>query len=410
MSLPSIRYSRRVPRPHDLTELMRMRPWQPDPVERRLARAATIDDLKEVARRVAPRAVFDYVDGGAEGEVGLRRSLAAFDRVEFEPRVLQDVSDVDTTIDIFGVQSALPVIVGPTGYSRMMHHTGERAVARAAQRAGVPYVLSTMGTTSIEEVASAAPGGRRWFQLYFWADRRVTDQLVARAEASGYDTLVVTADVPVSGSRLRDARNGMTLPPALTVRTLLDGATHPSWWTNFLTRETLKFASMSMWEKPLASPADRMFDPSTTIDEIARIRKMWSGKLVVKGILHPADAIAVAEVGADAIVVSDHGGRQLDRSPVPLERLPIIRDAIGPELAVFLDGGVRSGSDVAAAICLGADAVLLGRAYLYGLMAGGERGVDRVLSLLGEELTRTMQLLGVRTVSALAGDRVRLRD
>jgi L-lactate dehydrogenase (cytochrome) len=290
-----------------------------------------------------------------------------------------------------------------------MHHEGERAVARAATAAGLPYALSTMGTTSIEDVAAAIPGGRRWFQLYLWRDRGRSRELIERAAAAGYEALILTVDTPVPGARLRDVRNGMTIPPALSLRTFLDGAIRPWWWFNLFTTPPLEFASLGSWNGTVAELAKQLFDPSITYDDLAWLRQTWERKLIVKGVQNPQDAAKAVEHGADAVVVSNHGGRQLDRSLVPLEQLPDVVEAVGDRAEVFLDGGVMSGADVAAALCLGATAVLVGRAYLYGLMAGGERGVGRVADLLGDEITRTMQLLGAASVKELTAERVGFR-
>jgi L-lactate dehydrogenase (cytochrome) len=400
---------RRIPRPAELAPLLRTRDFTWDATERRLAKAMTIDDLRRIARRRSPRAVFDYTDGGAEQEISIRRSRAALDRVEFGPRVLKDVSTVDTTAELFGRRSPLPLVLAPTGFTRMMHHEGELAVARAAQAAGLTYTLSTMGTRGIEEVAQAAPRADLWFQLYLWRDREASRNLLERARAAGYTALVVTVDTPVAGSRLRDVYNGMTIPPSLTPKTFLDGAIRPHWWFNFLTTEPLGFASLSTWNGTVEQLANKMFDPSATLDDVARLRSEWDRTLLVKGIQHVDDARRVIEAGADGIVLSNHGGRQLDRAPVPLEQLPSIRDALGPQPRILVDGGFRSGADIAAAVGMGADAVMVGRAYLYGLMAGGERGVTRALEILGGDFRRTMQLTGAQTVADLRDDRARLR-
>jgi L-lactate dehydrogenase (cytochrome) len=400
---------RHLPRWSELRPLLRPRPLELDPTTRRLTRALTIADLRAVARRRTPRAVFDYTDGAAEGEISLRRATEAFRRVEFQPRVLRDVERVDTTTTILGRPAALPLAFAPTGFTRMMHHEGERAVVRVADRAGIPYALSTMGTTSIEDVAAAAPGARKWFQLYVWRDRGAGKDLVQRAQAAGYEALILTADVPVAGARLRDVRNGLTVPPSLTLRTFVDGALHPSWWFNLLTTEPLTFASLTSWEGTVAELINKMFDPTVTMRDLSWLREIWSGPLIVKGIQHPDDARAVVDLGADAVVVSNHGGRQLDRAVTPLEALPGVLDAVGDRAEVLLDGGVRSGADVAAAVALGARACLVGRAYLYGLMAGGERGVARAVEILTLELVRTMQLLGVDSVAHLGPEQVRLR-
>ena len=400
---------RRLPRWSEFRPLLQVQPMTLDGTARRLRRAASVEDLRDQARRRVPRAVFDYTDGGAGREVSLRRSRAAFDRVEFLPTVLRDVSSVDVSTTVLGRPAALPLVMAPTGVTRMMNHPGEPAVARAAARAGVPYALSTMGTTSPERLAAEAPEARRWFQLYLWRDRAASTEIVRRAAENGYEALVLTVDTPVGGLRLRDVRNGMTIPPALTARTILDGARHPSWWANLLTTEPLEFASLHSFAGTVSDLASQVFDPSATLADVRWLRDTWSGPLIVKGLLTVDDAVAAVDAGADGVVVSNHGGRQLDQSPTPLEQLPAIAEAVGERAEVYVDGGVMSGSDVMAAVTLGARAALVGRAYLYGLMAGGEAGVDRVLEILRREMVTAMQLTGVTSVAELTKDRVRLR-
>jgi L-lactate dehydrogenase (cytochrome) len=400
---------RRLPRWSELRELARPRRPAGDATDRRLARAAAIGDLRELARRRAPRAVFDYTDGAAGAEIGLRRSRDAFERVEFRPSVLRDVSVVDPSTVLLGRPAALPLAFAPTGFTRLMHTEGETAVGRVAERVGIPYALSTMGTTTIEGLAAAAPGARRWFQLYLWRDREASAALVARAAAAGYEALVLTVDTPVAGRRLRDVRNGLTIPPALTLRTVADAALHPRWWVDLLTSEPLEFASLRSWGGTVAELADRVFEPAATLDDVRALRETWRGALVVKGVQTAEDARAVVDAGADAVVVSNHGGRQLDRAPTPLEELPAVVRAVGDRAEVLLDGGILDGADVVAAVSLGARGCLVGRAYLYGLMAGGERGVQRAADVLAGEITRTLQLLGVTSVAELTPDRVRLR-
>jgi L-lactate dehydrogenase (cytochrome) len=353
--------------------------------------------------------VFDYTDGAAGAEISMRRSRAAFERVEFRPSVLRDVSVVDTTTTLLGSPASLPLGFAPTGFTRLMHTEGEPAVARVAARAGVPYALSTMGTTSMEALAEAAPEARRWFQLYLWRDREASRALVQRARACGFEALVLTVDVPVAGPRLRDVRNGFTIPPALTLRTVANAAVHPGWWVDLLTTEPLTFASLQSWSGTVAELVDRMFEPSATVADVRGLREDWSGPLVVKGVQTADDARAVVDAGADAVVVSNHGGRQLDRAPTPLEALPAVVAAVGDRAEVYLDGGVMDGADVVAGLALGARACFVGRAYLYGLMAGGERGVQRVADILARDVARTLQLLGVGSVAELTPDRVRLR-
>jgi len=402
--------TRRVPRWSEVTELVRPRLLPGDATDRRLARAATIGDLRELARRTVPRAVFDYTDGAAGAEISLQRSREAFARVEFRPSVLRDVSVVDTATTVLGRPSTMPVTLAPTGFTRLMHTEGERAVVRVAERAGIPYGLSTMGTTSLEDVATAAPGARRWFQLYLWRDREASAGLVERAQAAGYEALVLTVDTPVAGPRLRDVRNGFTIPPALSLRTMANAARHPRWWIDLLTTEPLEFASLHSWGGTVAELADRVFEPAATLTDLRALRAAWPGALVVKGVQTPDDARAVVDEGVDAVVVSNHGGRQLDRAPTPLEQLPDIVAAVAGRAEVHLDGGVLDGADVVAAVAAGATSVLVGRAYLYGLMAGGERGVQRAVDILRAEVARTLQLLGVPSVAELTPDRVRLRS
>lgn len=399
---------RRRPRWSELKPLLRTRKVELDPVKRRLDRALTIADLRQIAKRRTPRAAFDYTDGAAEGEVSLRRARTLFRRLQFNPSVLRDVSEVDTRTTILGRPSTHPYAFAPTGFTRMMQHEGEPAVVRVAERIGVPYALSTMGTTSIEDVAKAGPDADKWFQLYIWKDRSAGEELMKRSAENGFTTLVLTVDVPVGGARLRDVRNGMTIPPTLSPKTILDMGLHPAWWFNLLTTKPLAFATLSEWPGTVAELLNTMFDPTVTFDDLAWIRRFWSGSLVVKGIQNIEDAKRLADLGVDGIVVSNHGGRQLDRAPVPLELLPKVVDEVGDRVEVFVDTGVLTGADIVAGIALGARAVLVGRAYLYGLMAGGERGVQRAAEILNTEIRRTMQLLGVNSLDQLNRSHVTL--
>jgi L-lactate dehydrogenase (cytochrome) len=400
--------SRQVPRWSELKPLLRPRPVEWNPTRRRLENALTIADLRKIARRRTPRSVFDYTDGAAEREITLRRARRLFAELELRPSILKDVSDVDLSTTVLSRTSALPFAFAPTGFTRMMNHEGERAVVRVAGRHGVPYSLSTMGTTSPEDVAAAAPEARRWFQLYVWNDRAAGEELMRRAATAGFEALVLTVDVPVAGARLRDVRNGFAIPPALTMSTVLDAATHPAWWMNLLTTEPLQFATLSSWEGTVADMIDAMFDPSMTIADLEWVRACWDGPLVIKGIQTVEDARRVVDAGADAIILSNHGGRQLDRAPVPLRLLPDVVKAVGDRTEVWLDTGIMSGADIVAALALGARTTLVGRAYLYGLMAGGERGVERAVQILEREIRRTMQLLGVGSVAELGPQHVRL--
>lgn len=401
--------ARRLPRPSELAPLLRPAPFVRDARERRLRRAASIADLRTIARRRTPRAVFDYTDGAADGELSLQRARDAFARVEFSPSVLRDVSNVDLGRDVLGRRSALPFAFAPTGFTRMMHTEGERAVASVAAEVGIPYTLSTMGTTTIEDVAAAAPDARRWFQLYLWRDRAFGKELVERAAAAGYDTIMLTVDTPVGGARRRDVHNGLSIPPALSLRTFADGALHPNWWFDLLTTEPLAFATLTETGGTVADMINRVFDPALTIDDVEWLRGAWPGSLVVKGIQNVDDARRVVDAGADGVLLSNHGGRQLDRAPVPLELVEPTVQAVGDRAEVFVDTGITHGADILAAVALGARAALVGRAYLYGLMAGGRLGVAKAVDILTGEMTRTLQLMGVTSVDALRPSHVRLR-
>jgi L-lactate dehydrogenase (cytochrome)/glycolate oxidase len=396
-----------MPSPKDLAQLLRFRKPIFNGRKRRLARALTIYDLRDIAKRRTPKAPFDYTDGGADSESSLIRARNAFERVEFQPRILRNVKDVDLTVKMLGKQMNMPLGIAPTGFTRMMQTEGEYAGATAAQDAGIPYTLSTMGTRSIEDVARVAPNGRNWFQLYMWKDRDRSMALVDRAKAAGFDTLVLTVDVPVAGARLRDVRNGMTIPPSLTSKTILNAIPRPGWWLNFLTTDPLKFASLDSWNGTVAELLDSMFDPTVTYEDLKWIRKQWKGNLVVKGIQNVDDAVMSVKAGADAIILSNHGGRQLDRAPVPFHLLPEVVKAVGKKTEVHVDTGIMHGADVVAALAAGAKFTWIGRAYLYGLMAGGKPGVDRSLEILKTQMIRTMKLLGARTISELEPDHVR---
>ncbi|GMA41757.1 alpha-hydroxy-acid oxidizing enzyme [Mobilicoccus caccae] len=337
----------------------------------------------------------------------MRRNLNAFRDLELRPHVLNDVGTLDLSREVFGRRSTLPVGIAPTGFTRMMHTEGEIAGARAAARFGIPYALSTMGTTSIEDVAAAAPDGRRWFQLYLWRDRReLSLALLERARTSGYDALLVTVDTATGGLRHRDVRNGMTIPPQLTARTILDASYRPRWWFDFLTTEPLRFATLTDSASMTSQVIGSMFDPTLSLDDLAWIRQAWPGTLVVKGVQTVDDARRVVDHGVDGIYLSNHGGRQLDRPPVPLRVLPAVREAVGPDPTIVLDSGITNGGDILAALALGADFTMIGRAYLYGLMAGGQAGVERCLEILAREMAVTLQLMGVPSVADLTPDDV----
>jgi L-lactate dehydrogenase (cytochrome) len=397
---------RQVPKFRDLRPLLKFKRPELNFTKRRLAAALTVEDLRRIAKRRTPKAAFDYTDGAAEAEMSLARARQAFADIEFHPRILRDVSAVDTSVEVLGARSALPFGIAPTGFTRMMQTEGEVAGAAAAGSAGIPFALSTMGTTSIEDVARVNPDGRNWFQLYMWKDRDRSMALVDRAAKAGFDTLLVTVDVPVAGARLRDVRNGMTIPPTLTLGTVLNAIPRPAWWFNFLTTEPLAFASLDRWSGTVAELLDTMFDPTVTFDDLAWIKDQWPGKLVVKGIQSVEDACRVAELGVDGLILSNHGGRQLDRAPVPFHLLPAVAREVGQTTQVFLDTGIMNGADIVAACALGARFTMIGRAYLYGLMAGGRAGVDRTIAILTSQIERTMRLLGVGEVSELNPEHV----
>src|SRR6476619_1151351 len=313
---------RRLPRPSELRPYLRTGPIHLWPIERRLA--AT--------------------------ETSLQRSRDAFKRVEFVPRVLRDVSSVDLSTTILGSPSAMPLVFAPTGFTRLMHAEGEPSVGRVAARTGIPYALSTLGTTSPEDLAAAVPDADLWFQLYIWNDRDAVLELVRRARTAGFRVLVLTVDTPVAGARLRDVHNGFTIPPTLSVRTLIDIGLHPGWWFDKLTTDPLQFAVFTETGGTVADLINRVFDPTVTIADFGWLRDAWQGPLLIKGIQTVDDARAVVDAGADAIVVSNHGGRQLDRAPTPIEQLPAIVAAVGDRAEVYIDGGILSGADVIAAV------------------------------------------------------------
>jgi L-lactate dehydrogenase (cytochrome) len=403
-----LKVKRRFPGIKELAALMRFRKPIFDGRKRRLSRALTIYDLRDIAKRRTPQAPFDYTDGGADSESSLTRARSTFERVEFQPRILRDVSVVDISVKMLGQTMSMPIGIAPTGFTRMMQTEGEYAGATAARDAGIPYTLSTMGTRSIEDVARIAPDGRNWFQLYMWKDRDRSMALVDRAKAAGFDTLVLTVDVPVAGSRLRDVRNGMTIPPSLTSKTILNALPRPAWWLNFLTTDSLKFASLDSWKGTVAELLDSMFDPTVTFEDLKWIRKQWDGNLLVKGIQNIDDAVLAQKAGADAISLSNHGGRQLDRAPVPYLLIPEARKALGKKFEIHADTGIMHGADVVACIAAGANFTWIGRAYLYGLMAGGKEGVDRSLEILRTQMVRTMKLLGVCSLEELNPSHVKL--
>jgi isopentenyl diphosphate isomerase/L-lactate dehydrogenase-like FMN-dependent dehydrogenase len=380
--------------------------------DRKLKRAVNLQELRLLARKRVPKAVFDYVDGGANDEISYQRSAETFSKVEFHARVLRDVSKIDLTTKIAGKNSSLPIIFAPTGYTRMMNYEGEPMVAQVCEENNLIYSLSTMGTTSSQEIADQVPGVRRWFQLYLWRDRSQSLQFIYGAKEAGFEGLILTVDTAVGGIKWRDMRNGLTVPPKITLKTFFDMALKPKWWANLLTTAPLEFATFRNFNKPLSEIAATVFDPAVTFADVKWLRSVWKGKLIIKGIQTVEDAKQLAKIGVDAIILSNHGGRQLDKSVVPLEILPEVRKAIGKKgkgTQIYIDGAIMSGADVLAAVALGADAVLIGRAYLYGAMAAGREGVQKVVETLRFEMETAMKLMGVRNIDELTPEFVSIR-
>jgi isopentenyl diphosphate isomerase/L-lactate dehydrogenase-like FMN-dependent dehydrogenase len=380
--------------------------------DRKLKQAVNLPEMRLLAKKRVPKAVFDYVDGGANDEISYKRSVQAFENVQFNARVLRDVSKIDLTTKIAGKESALPIIFAPTGYTRMMHYEGEPMVAQVCEENNLIYSLSTMGTTSSQEIGEQVPGVRRWFQLYLWRDRKQSLQFIYGAKDAGFEGLILTVDTAVGGIKWRDMRNGLTVPPKISLKTFFDMALKPKWWFNLLTTAPLEFATFRNFNKPLSEIAATVFDPAVTFPDVKWLRSVWKGKLIIKGVQSVADAKQLAKIGVDAIILSNHGGRQLDKSVVPLEILPEVRKAIGKKgkgTQIYIDGAVMSGADVLAAVALGADAVLIGRAYLYGAMAAGREGVQKVVDTLRFEMETAMKLMGARNIAELTPEFVTLR-
>lgn len=377
--------------------------------DRGLERSLTIGDLRELSRKRVPKSVFDYVEGGSLQELSIARAKETFSKVEFHTRVLQGVSEVDVSANILGSSTSMPIILAPTGYTRMMHYLGEYAVAASAAKQDLIYTLSTMGTVSPEDLVAATPEGRKWFQLYLWQNREQSRDFITQAKRAGFEALVLTVDTPFSGLRLRDTRNGLTVPPKITAKTFLNMAMKPRWWGNLLTTPPLDFAAMRGYDRSLFELAQLIFDPTATMKDIPWLQEEWGGKLIVKGVQSVEDALALKTLGVDAIVLSNHGGRQMDRGIVPLELLPQVRTAVGTSMEVFIDGGVQNAGDALAAVALGANGVMIGRPYLYGLMAAGESGVDRMADIFRLEMDNTLKLMGVPRLSDLTPEHARIR-
>ena len=392
---------RQIPNPNEIFDLLHFKKPDLNAKRRRLQSAQTIWDLRKIARRRTPAAAFDYTDGAAEGEISLRRARQAFRDVEFHPDILRPAPSVDTSCQILGGTSAMPFGIAPTGFTRLMQTEGEVAGAGAAGAAGIPFTLSTLGTASIEEVKAANPYGRNWFQLYVMRKREISYGLVKRAAQAGFDTLMFTVDTPVAGARLRDRRNGFSIPPQITVGTVLNAIPRPWWWFDFLTTPKLEFASLKSTGGTVGELLDSAMDPTISYEDLEVIRSMWPGKIVIKGVQNIPDAKRLLDHGVDGLILSNHGGRQLDRAPVPFRLLPELVREVGSDATIMIDTGIMNGADVIASVALGAKFTIIGRAYLYGLMAGGRAGVDRAIEILSEEVVRTMKLLGVSNVEEL---------
>ena len=393
---------RQLPHPTELFDLIKFKKLDLNLKRARLSDAQTIDDLRKIAKRRTPAAAFDYTDGAADDEISMNRARQAFKDVEFHPSILNDVSNVDTSCEVFGGPSALPFGIAPTGFTRLMQTEGELAGASAAGKAGIPFCLSTLGTTSIEDVKAANPHGRNFFQLYVMRQREISYGLVKRAAAAGFDTLFFTVDTPIAGARLRDKRNGFSIPPQISLGTVANAIPRPWWWVDFLTTPTLSFASLNSTGGTVGELLNSAMDPSIQFSDLEEIRSMWPGKLVVKGVQNVEDSKKLADLGVDGIILSNHGGRQLDRAPVPFWLLPEVVREVGKDLDVTMDTGIMHGADIVAAMAMGAKFTFIGRAYLYGLMAGGEAGVTRAIEILAEQVRRTMQLLQVETIDELS--------
>ena len=393
-----------------LRSVLRFRRFEFNATKRRLQKAASIEDLRKMARRRLPCGVFDYIDGGAEDEVAMDRNTRGFRDMEFVPRVLRDMGNVDTTGTILGREVSFPLILAPTGFTRIAHPLGELAVARAAERAGLPYSLSTMGTRSVEEVA-AVSNGSKWFQVYVWRDKGLLKDMISRARESGFDVLCITVDAAMLGRRERDVRRGFTVPPKMGIDILFEGMIRPSWSLRFAFSEPISFANVAgntnidgSTAVDLAAFMTEQFDPTLSWEDVEWMRSLWEGPVLVKGVQSVADAVIARDRGLDGIVLSNHGGRQLDSAPSIIELVQPVAEAVGGDLDIVCDGGVRRGGDIVKALALGATSCMIGRPYLYGLAAAGEEGVDWVIEHLRTGMKRDMALCGAASVSELTPD------
>ena len=390
-----------------LRSVISLRKFDPNTRRRRLAKCGDIDDVRLLAKRQLPGGVFDYFDGAAETEWSMANNSAAFANVRLQPRVLVDVSNVNTACSVLGQSLPYPYAFSPTGFTRIATSAGELAVAKVAARHGVPYTLSTLGTRSIEEVAKVS-SGPLWYQLYVWKDRGLSREQVQRAKAAGYKAIMVTVDTAVFGRRDRDVRRGFTLPPKIGLETFIDGIRHPRWTLDFVTHEPITFSAVAgrgdvdgSTAITLSDYVNSQFDASLSWRDLDWVRSESGLPIMLKGIQTATDARTAVSEGVEAIALSNHGGRQFDGSPAPIELLPDVMDAVGDGIEVLIDGGVRRGSDVVKAVALGARAVMFGRPYLYGLGAAGELGVEWVIDYFNAGIRRTMALVGATDLAAL---------
>ncbi len=377
----------------------------------RLSKCYAIKDLRHAAKKSLPGVMFDYIAGGAEDEITVRRNLESFQHYQFVPRVLKDVTHINLTTTIQGVRSRLPIICAPTAMSRTFHYLGEKAVAKAAGQAGIPYTLSTVATTSIEDIAKIS-NGVKFFQIYAWRNRQMVKDFISRCRQSQYQAIMLAVDFPTLGNRERDLRNGHGHLSEQRLKILAGALMHPKWFYRYLTSAPLTMANMVEFlphggdAAKTIDKVNELFDASITWQDAAEIQKLWGGPFILKGIQSVADAKLAVELGASGIVLSNHGGRQLDGAPPAMDLLPAVKAAVNDSLEIYIDGGIRRGSDVIKAIALGATACLIGRPYLYGLAAGGEAGVSHALNIFSTEMTRVMQLIGCDSVSKLSVDYV----
>ena len=400
-----------------LRSVVRFRTYERDRTLRKLSKAADVGDLRTMAKKRMPAGCFDYIDGAAQDEVTAVNNVSSFKNYYFRPRVLRDVAAISTTTTLLGGQIPFPVMIAPTGFDRIAHSQGELAVARAAKRAGIPYSLSTMGTRSIEEVAEVNDG-RKWFQVYVWRDKPLLKEMLERAAASGYEGIMITVDTAVLGRRERDVRRGFSLPPKVGLDTIIDGIRHPRWTSDFLRAEPIQFANVKgssavgdgSTPVTLSDYINSQFDPALSWSDIEWFRDNWPGMIMIKGVQTVEDAEIAADMKLDGVILSNHGGRQLDYAPSPIDLVAPVADAVGDRTAGICDGGVRRGSDIVKAVAMGADACMIGRAYFYALGAAGERGVDWVLEFLRAGVEHTMALSGVGSIDDLTRDLIEVRS